>query len=85
MVLLDLLGARNPEFYNYFENTKSWHEQMILAERMLAHNKLFKKYNYDYSNNYFKAFTFNARIEDDHLPFLERGLLTYFPRISTNK
>lgn len=74
MVLLDLLGARDPGFYNYFENTKSWYQQMMRAEQVLADNRLFKKYNYDSSRNYFKGYTINARIEDDHLPFLERDV-----------
>lgn len=79
LVLLDLLGAPNPNFYNYFKNTEFWYKQMGLAEQILANNKMLKDYNP--RNSYFQPRSINARIEDDHLPFLQRGFSIFILQI----
>lgn len=79
LVLLDLLGTPDPTFFNYFENTQNWYVHLHNVEKRLAQLGLMERYSTSSvvthtPNEYFKLSSFNARIEDDHIPFLERGV-----------
>lgn len=83
MVLLDLLGAPNPLFYSYFTESNNLFNQLVNAESRLGasgflndapqSNAVPKKKN----QGYFQPYSVRARIEDDHLPFLERGVCIF--------
>lgn len=80
LVLLDLLGTPEPNFYSYFAETENWYVQLLSAEQRL--NELGHLENYSTSSvspkqrtiAYFKPHSFTANIEDDHIPFLYRGV-----------
>lgn len=46
MVLLDLIGAAQPLFFSYFENTDIVHARLVEIERLLAKSKLLHGRNY---------------------------------------
>ncbi|KAF7266548.1 hypothetical protein GWI33_020057 [Rhynchophorus ferrugineus] len=71
LILLDLLGHSNMNFYNYFENTGRWHEKMANIENRLDKLRLLnpRLTKYFIQRNYF-----NGRIEDDHIPFLKKNV-----------
>lgn len=68
-MLLDLLGTRNPEFYNYFTETVDLYRSLISAETVLNKTGCLN----DYSRVYFRPMSTFARVDDDHIPFLEKG------------
>lgn len=70
LVLLDLLGAKNPEFYSFFRETKDYYTILANAETQLSRKNLLR----GYSKRYFLRKSTDAYIEDDHLPFLENGM-----------
>uniref|UniRef100_A0A182PDC1 Glutaminyl-peptide cyclotransferase n=1 Tax=Anopheles epiroticus TaxID=199890 RepID=A0A182PDC1_9DIPT len=80
LVLLDLLGTPEPNFYSYFQATENWYVQLISVERRL--DELGHLENYSTSSvspaqksiAYFRPHSFTAHIEDDHIPFLRRGV-----------
>ncbi|CAH0767234.1 unnamed protein product [Bemisia tabaci] len=72
LVLLDLIGAANPSFYSYFPNTHKHYQQLVGIEENLT--KLNLIHHKNKRVRYFKAKSTSARIEDDHLPFLEKGI-----------
>lgn len=45
-VLLDLIGARNPLFYSFFENTDTMHARLVEIERHLSKAKLLRGRNF---------------------------------------
>lgn len=84
-MLLDLLGAPEPRFYNYFADTEGWYYQLVDIESRLgaagflvehAHNSApnsaqrHKKHH----QGYFQPYSIQAHIEDDHIPFLRRNV-----------
>lgn len=74
LVLLDLLGAANPNFYNFFDNTARWYSQLILAENRLHELSLLKNYDgHIPSRKYFQPQSVSSYIEDDHIPFLKKS------------
>ncbi|XP_007896662.1 glutaminyl-peptide cyclotransferase [Callorhinchus milii] len=84
-VLLDLIGAPNPTFPSYFSNTARWHRRMQLIERRLHRLGLLN--NHPIEVKYFWPNMRAGEIEDDHIPFLKRGvpilhlIPTPFPRV----
>ncbi|XP_019642812.1 PREDICTED: glutaminyl-peptide cyclotransferase-like isoform X3 [Branchiostoma belcheri] len=74
MVLLDLLGAKNPTFPNFqFRGSaEKWYNRLRDIEKTLHGKKLLDEH-YS-SNQYFTGHQYNGRIEDDHIPFLDRGV-----------
>lgn len=81
MVLLDLLGARNPQFLNYFNRTERLYEHLVYTEsRLLSLGSLeqpeqkYNKQNPAYFHPYSNPLFYTIRIEDDHLPFLHRNV-----------
>lgn len=79
MVLLDLLGAPNPTFYNFFDNTERWYSRLVKTEEKLENSSLLQRHQKSgtlRTNNsrYFQLRSVNAGIEDDHIPFLRRNV-----------
>jgi glutaminyl-peptide cyclotransferase len=68
-MLLDLLGTKNPKFYNYFPETTDLYQSLINAETALNTTGCFN----NYINVYFKPKSANVEIDDDHMPFYEKG------------
>ncbi|CAK9798047.1 Glutaminyl-peptide cyclotransferase [Anthophora quadrimaculata] len=75
LVLLDLIGAPDPTFYNYFGNTEKWYSLLIAIESKLASLNKLESYSYgDAAQKYFQPYSMEAHIEDDHIPFLHRDI-----------
>ncbi|XP_024890027.1 glutaminyl-peptide cyclotransferase isoform X1 [Temnothorax curvispinosus] len=75
LVLLDLIGAPDPTFYNYFRNTEKWYSLLVSIEKKLAQMRKFESYSYGKpEQKYFQPYSFEAHIEDDHIPFLRKDV-----------
>ncbi|XP_011703842.1 PREDICTED: glutaminyl-peptide cyclotransferase isoform X1 [Wasmannia auropunctata] len=75
LVLLDLLGAPDPTFYNYFKNTEKWYSLLLSIEKKLAQMRKFESYSYNRpEQRYFQPYSLESHIEDDHIPFLKRDV-----------
>ncbi|XP_065883220.1 glutaminyl-peptide cyclotransferase-like isoform X2 [Dysidea avara] len=73
MVLLDLIGAKLPAFQNFFDETRPLYEQLAKIEERL--HKVDHLEGHSKSNIYFPSPTLQyGRIEDDHIPFLKKGV-----------
>ncbi|XP_060042855.1 glutaminyl-peptide cyclotransferase isoform X2 [Erinaceus europaeus] len=70
-VLLDLIGAPNPTFPNYFLNTARWFSRLQAIERNLHGLGLLR--DHSLQRPYFQN-VFQGSIQDDHVPFLRRGV-----------
>ncbi|XP_044253790.1 glutaminyl-peptide cyclotransferase-like isoform X2 [Tribolium madens] len=70
LVLLDLIGMKNPKFLNFFENTQRWFVRLSQIEHELQKLNLLRSHRH----SYFQSSRPYGRIEDDHLPFLRRGV-----------
>jgi len=72
-VLLDLIGAPNPQFLNLFESTSKLYGVLQLIEQKLAAEGELDGYND--GRPYFPGKPLAPLyIEDDHLPFLRKGV-----------
>ncbi|XP_066501927.1 glutaminyl-peptide cyclotransferase [Hoplias malabaricus] len=71
-VLLDLIGAPNPMFVNHFKNTARWFDHLVLAEKRLHELGLLSAHPSD--QTYFRKDVVMDPVEDDHMPFLQRGV-----------
>ncbi|KAI9314425.1 glutaminyl-peptide cyclotransferase, isoform CRA_b [Dichotomocladium elegans] len=67
LVLLDLIGARNPIFHNYHQTTDQLFRRLAtLEKRLYSTTTMFDPASF---------LTYRSDImQDDHLPFLERGV-----------
>ncbi|XP_037935280.1 glutaminyl-peptide cyclotransferase isoform X2 [Teleopsis dalmanni] len=80
LVLLDLIGAPDPKFYSFFQNTESWYSRLLLIEERLAESNLLERYSTSgvirhNPNRYFQPNALRSSfIEDDHIPFLRRDV-----------
>ncbi len=79
LVLLDLLGAPDPNFFNFFENTQNWYVHLHNVEKRLASMGFMERYSASSvvsrtPNTYFQLNSIHSFVEDDHVPFLERGV-----------
>ncbi|XP_058815820.1 glutaminyl-peptide cyclotransferase [Topomyia yanbarensis] len=80
LVLLDLLGTPDPNFYSYFQNTESWYAQLLSVEERLDRAGHMDRYTYSSvapnqrTVRYFQPRSYYAYIEDDHIPFLRRNV-----------
>lgn len=75
LVLLDLLGAPDPKFYNYFPDTEKWYSRLSITEERLAEMGQLRQYSKGLPlQTYFARRSINAPIEDDHIPFMQRGV-----------
>ncbi|XP_050565950.1 glutaminyl-peptide cyclotransferase isoform X3 [Cygnus atratus] len=72
LVLLDLIGAPNPVFPNYFPNTIRWFQRLQAIEEKLHGMNLLK--NHLVERQYFQNNLHRGLVEDDHVPFLLRGV-----------
>ncbi|XP_056118917.1 glutaminyl-peptide cyclotransferase isoform X2 [Rhinichthys klamathensis goyatoka] len=72
LVLLDLIGSPDPMFVNHFENTARWFDRLIAAEKRLHNLGLLTSHAKEQS--YFIKDLNMGPVEDDHLPFLQRGV-----------
>jgi glutaminyl-peptide cyclotransferase len=75
-VLLDLLGAENPSIRSYFGTTHWAYQHMATAEARLRELSLLRSKP---PHPFFTEFTkgpnqFGSFIEDDHIPFMARGV-----------
>ncbi|XP_046405043.1 glutaminyl-peptide cyclotransferase-like [Ischnura elegans] len=79
LVLLDLLGAPNPSFYSFFSDTQKWYNHLSSAEKRLRRlgHITDRPQSGTLSSHppiYFNEKSTYAGIEDDHIPFLRRGV-----------
>ncbi|KAM3931213.1 glutaminyl-peptide cyclotransferase [Leptodactylus fuscus] len=72
LILLDLIGAANPIFPNYFQNTVRWFNRLQSIERRLHNLGLLK--DHPSENLYFVSSLRARQVDDDHVPFLQRGV-----------
>ncbi|XP_009684933.1 glutaminyl-peptide cyclotransferase [Struthio camelus] len=72
LVLLDLIGAPNPVFPIYFPNTIRWFQRLQAIEQKLHSMNLLK--NHLVERQYFQSYLHRGLVEDDHVPFLLRGV-----------
>ncbi|XP_062917314.1 glutaminyl-peptide cyclotransferase-like isoform X1 [Mobula hypostoma] len=71
-VLLDLLGGSKPTFLNHFRNTARWFSRLVGIEKRLHRLGLLQLHPFEVT--YFNGNTHYAPIEDDHVPFLRKGV-----------
>ncbi|XP_061650278.1 glutaminyl-peptide cyclotransferase isoform X1 [Phyllopteryx taeniolatus] len=71
-VLLDLIGAPSPRFGNQFPETTHWLSRLQNIEKRLHSTNQLQNHPYDVE--YFWPDRPIAHIQDDHLPFLSRGV-----------
>ncbi|XP_050306313.1 glutaminyl-peptide cyclotransferase-like isoform X2 [Anthonomus grandis grandis] len=71
LVLLDLIGHRNVNFFNYFADTSGWFSRLAGAEDRLEKLRLLNPRDTKY---FIRRDFFTGNIEDDHLPFLRRNV-----------
>ncbi|XP_061734140.1 glutaminyl-peptide cyclotransferase-like a isoform X2 [Nerophis ophidion] len=71
-VLLDLLGGPDPLIVNHFDNTARWFDRLIAAERRLHRQGLLASHPLE--QTYFRKDIFFGAVQDDHIPFLHRGV-----------
>ncbi|VVC34817.1 Peptidase M28 [Cinara cedri] len=70
LMLLDLLGTKNPNFYNYFLETTDLYKSLISSEITLNKTGCLN----EYTSAYFRPMSSFLRIDDDHVPFLQKGI-----------
>ena len=70
LVLLDLLGTANPQFFSLVKSGDRWYKQMASAEQRLRSLNLLNTG----SQQFFSPQSINGGIEDDHIPFMERNV-----------
>ncbi|KAM8793952.1 glutaminyl-peptide cyclotransferase-like protein [Eudromia elegans] len=85
LVLLDLLGAPSPSIHSHFPETQRWFQQLADTERWLHRLGLLREH--PRPQLYFQPGPPPGPVEDDHVPFLQRGvpvlhvIPTPFPRV----
>uniref|UniRef100_A0A8C5KUA3 Glutaminyl-peptide cyclotransferase n=1 Tax=Jaculus jaculus TaxID=51337 RepID=A0A8C5KUA3_JACJA len=72
LVLLDLIGAPNPTFPNFFPNTARWFNRLQAIEHELHELGLLKDHTLE--RKFFQNFGYGNIIQDDHIPFLIKGV-----------
>ncbi|ODN02054.1 Glutaminyl-peptide cyclotransferase [Orchesella cincta] len=71
LVLLDLLGTPNPKLYSFFQETSHWHNSLVQTEQQLKRSQFWSGST---RQTIFQAKNHYGGIEDDHIPFLQRGV-----------
>lgn len=80
LVLLDLLGMPDPTFYSIDKKTERWYARMASIEDRLSHTGQMDQYLYSGVATHGRTLYFNEQstvslgIEDDHIPFQQRGV-----------
>lgn len=69
LVLLDLIGAANAKFLNFFPNTQSLHGCLSDIERSLSKQKQLEGRNLMFLRQYSSGY-----VDDDHRPFLQQNV-----------
>lgn len=69
-VLLDLVGAAGARYYSLNANTNSQYRQLYGIERSLGRMHRLRTNNFQFQRRELPS----AQIEDDHVPFLTRGV-----------
>jgi len=92
LILLDLIGYKNPTFKNWFSETSHLFERLKKIELRLVREKSLE---FEYESKSSRYFTGSVMaglgVEDDHIPFLQRGvpimhLIAYpFPQVWHNE
>ncbi|XP_006910458.1 glutaminyl-peptide cyclotransferase [Pteropus alecto] len=72
LVLLDLIGALNPTFLNFFPNSARWFVRLQTIEHELHELGLLKDHSLE--RQYFQNHGYGGVIQDDHIPFLRKGV-----------
>lgn len=72
-VLLDLLGARKPTFYSFFPDTDVYYARMLAIEQQL-NNAGYMSSSGGKATSFFKNRRSFGMIEDDHIPFMRKGV-----------
>ncbi|KAE9545631.1 hypothetical protein AGLY_001174 [Aphis glycines] len=70
LMLLDLLGTKNPKFYNYFLETADLYRSLIKSETILNKTGCLN----EHTQTYFRPMSAFVQIDDDHMPFYQRGI-----------
>ncbi|XP_076442344.1 glutaminyl-peptide cyclotransferase-like [Babylonia areolata] len=85
LILLDLIGAQETHFISHFEATASLFENLMKIEKHLRKNGMLSE---GHKRTIFdSARSRGGGVEDDHVPFLQRGvdvlhlISTPFPRV----
>lgn len=78
-MLLDLLGSPDPTFYSLNPETLTWYQRLSSIEDYLSEADLFNRYTTSgvtmrSPNKFFNQYSIHAGIEDDHVPFMRRGV-----------
>ncbi|CAO2626705.1 Glutaminyl-peptide cyclotransferase-like protein [Lemmus lemmus] len=71
-VLLDLLGAPSPIFFSHFPRTARWFQRLRSIEKRLHRLNLLQSHPQEVM--YFQQGEPPGSVEDDHIPFLRRGV-----------
>lgn len=71
-ILLDLLGAPDPLIVNHFYETSEHFLRLHVLEKRLHELNLLKSHPYE--NSYFRRDISYGPVEDDHIPFVRRGV-----------
>ncbi|XP_069766001.1 glutaminyl-peptide cyclotransferase-like protein isoform X4 [Narcine bancroftii] len=71
-MLLDLLGGSKPTFLNHFRNTAHWFNRLLGIEKRLHRLGVLQLHPIEVM--YFSSNMDYAPIEDDHVPFLRKGV-----------
>ncbi|KAG8546131.1 hypothetical protein GDO81_019723 [Engystomops pustulosus] len=71
-VLLDLLGAQEPLILSHFSETRSHFMRLVSIEQRLHSLGLLDAHHMD--RPYFRPNLYFGAVEDDHVPFLHRGV-----------
>ncbi|XP_054722339.1 glutaminyl-peptide cyclotransferase-like [Uloborus diversus] len=74
MMLLDLIGTANPKFYSYFPDTFGLYSHLVDVEQRLNSLKLVEAAPPESMTYYFDRRSTLAFVEDDHVPFMKRGV-----------
>ena len=69
LVLLDLLGAKSPQITNHYQNTGWMFRELEDIDAYLRKHKLVEG-----DDRWFNALGRGGHIDDDHRPFLQRGV-----------
>ncbi|OXB53360.1 hypothetical protein ASZ78_012813 [Callipepla squamata] len=72
LVLLDLLGARSPAIHSHFPQTHHWFLRLVSIEKRLRRLGLLHASPHD--QPFFRLSPAPGLVEDDHIPFLQRGV-----------
>lgn len=79
LMLLDLLGSSDPQFYSLNPETMDWYMRLSDTENKLSKAGLLDRYTTSgvttkNPNQYFNQYSIQAGIEDDHIPFMRRNV-----------